>query len=191
MKREELLAKGYTEEQVTDILNTFHTVNNELKVLKNEIEGKKSLEAQNLELKTQLEQINKANMTEQERIAAEKAEIEKNLANSRKIYNTAKAKEILAGITVDEKLIESLVSDDETKTIELANLFKSQINNTIESTEKKTKESIINLNVKPNPTNIPQDDGTMTVEKFNKMSMTEQIIWKKENSQQYEDLINN
>lgn len=191
MKREELLAKGYTEEQVTDLLNTFHTVNNELKVLKNEVEGKKSLEAQNLELKTQLEEINKANMTEQERIAAEKAEIEKNLANSRKIYNTAKAKEILAGITVDDKLIESLVSDDEAKTIELANLFKSQINNTIESTEKKTKESIINLNVKPNPTNIPQDDGVMTVEKFNKMTMTEQALWKRENAQEYENLINN
>ena len=29
MKREDLLAKGYTEEQVTDLLNMFHGINKE------------------------------------------------------------------------------------------------------------------------------------------------------------------
>ena len=29
MRREDLLAKGYTEEQVTDLLNTFHGINKE------------------------------------------------------------------------------------------------------------------------------------------------------------------
>ena len=44
MKREELLAKGYTEEQVTDLLNTFHSVNKENQILKSELENASSIE---------------------------------------------------------------------------------------------------------------------------------------------------
>ena len=72
MKREDLLAKGYTEEQVTDLLNTFHEVNNENKKLQSELDKKASLETQNQELQKQLDEIHKANMTEQEKINAEK-----------------------------------------------------------------------------------------------------------------------
>ena len=90
MKREELLAKGYTEEQVTDLLNTFHSINSENKLLKNEVQAKQDLVNQNLELQRQLDEINKANMSEQERLASEKAETEKYLANAKKIYNRAK-----------------------------------------------------------------------------------------------------
>ena len=31
MRREELIAKGYTEEQATELLNLFHAENNEIK----------------------------------------------------------------------------------------------------------------------------------------------------------------
>lgn len=190
MKREELLAKGYTEEQVTDLLNTFHTINNENKVLKNEVESKKELVEQNLELQKQLDEINKANMTEQEKLSAEKAEIEKNLANSRKIYNTAKAKEILAGMDIDDDLIKTLVSDDEAQTIANATLLKSKIDTVIETTEKQTKDKITSLNVHPQPTNVPQGDDEMTLDKFNKLGMTDQIIFKRENPEKYEEIMN-
>jgi len=191
MKREDLLAKGYTEEQVTDLLNTFHSINSENKLLKNEVESKQELVNQNLELQRQLDEINKANMTEQEKLESEKAEVEKNLANARKIYNKAKVKEILAGENIDEQLIDNLVSEDEATTIANANLFKTTLEGLKETVAKQTKESITNLDVKPQPTNIPQDDNTMTAEKFSKMTMTEQALWKRENAQEYENLFNN
>ena len=191
MKREDLLAKGYTEEQVTDLLNTFHSINSENKLLKNEVESKQELVNQNLELQRQLDEINKANMTEQEKLETEKAEIEKNLANAKKIYNKAKVKEILAGENIDEQLIDNLVSEDEATTIANANLFKTTLEGLKETVAKQTKESITNLNVKPSPTNIPQGDDTMTAEKFNKMTLTEQVMWKRENAQEYEQIFNN
>ena len=56
--------------------------------------------------------------------------------------------------------------------------------------DKTTKEQLANLDVKPKPSNIPQDDGIMTLEKFNKMSMTEQAIFKRENPDVYAELNN-
>lgn len=187
MKREELLAKGYTEEQVTDILNTFHGINKENESLKSELQTSKG---SNEELKKQLNAINEANLTEQQKLEKEKAEIEENLANSRKIYNTAKAKEILAGLDIDDKLIERIVSDDETITINSANSLKDTILAVKDLTMKKTREEIANLNVKPTPTNIPQESDVMTAEKFSKMSMTDQMMWKRENADEYNNLFN-
>lgn len=190
MKREELLAKGYTEEQVTDLLNTFHSINSENKLLKNEVQAKQDLVNQNLELQRQLDEINKANMTEQEKIATEKAEADKYYSNAKKIYNTAKAKEILAGLDIDDQLINTLVSEDETATINNATLLKTKMENLKEATIKQTKDSIANLDIKPNPTNIPQENECMTLEKFNKLSMTEQVVFKRENPEAYEELMN-
>ncbi len=191
MKREELLAKGYTEEQVTDLLNTFHSINSENKLLKNEVQAKQDLVNQNLELQRQLDEINKANMSEQERLASEKAETEKYLANAKKIYNTAKAKEILAGLDVDDQLIETLVSEDESATVNNAMLLKNKFDSLREITIKQTKENIANLDIKPNPTNIPQENDVMTVEKFQKMTLSQQVQWKRNNEEEYENLFNN
>jgi hypothetical protein len=190
MKREELLAKGYTEEQVTDLLNTFHSINSENKLLKNEVQAKQDLVNQNLELQRQLDEINKANMSEQERITKEKADADKYYSDAKKIYNTAKAKEILAGLDIDEQLITTLVSEDENATINNATLLKNRLESLKESTIKQTKESIANLDIKPTPTNIPQENNVMTVEKFNSMTLSDQVMWKKENGQEYEQLFN-
>ena len=194
MKREELLEKGYTEEQVTDLLNSFHNANNEMKKenesLKKALESKSALEEQNKSLQSQLDAINEANLTEQEKIAKEREEAEKYLSNAKKINNTAKAKEILAGLDIDDTLIATLVSDDENSTVANANLLKAKIENIREVAITTTKEQLANLDVKPKPSNIPQDDGIMTLEKFNKMSMTEQAIFKRENPDVYAELNN-
>lgn len=192
MKREELLAKGYTEEQVTDLLNAFHSVNNEVKKenenLRKELESKVALEAEKQNLQKQLDAINEANLTEQEKIAKERAEAEEYLSNAKKINNTAKAKEILAGLDIDDTLVATLVSDDETATINNANLLKAKIENVREVAITTTKEQLANLDVKPNPTNIPQDDDVMTLDKFNKMSLTEQVNFKRENPDVYAEI---
>lgn len=187
MKREELLAKGYTEEQVTDLLNTFHSINSENKLLKNEVEGKQDLINQNLELQKQLDEINKANMSEQEKVEAMKKETEKNLAESRKVYNKAKVKEVLAGYDVEDELINSLVTDDEKVSLNSANILKARLDTIIANTTKKVQDNIASLDVKPTASNVPQESDTMTFEKFGQLSAAEQEKMLSENP----DIMNN
>lgn len=184
MKRETLIEKGYTEEQVSDLLNLFHNDNSQTKV---ELEKLRDYENKYNDLQKQMDEINKSKMTEQEKIEADKKAAEENLKKSQIIYNTAKAKEILAGYNVTDDLIKTLVNGDETSTINSANQLKSLLDNSIESTTLKVKEELSNLNVKPNPSNVSQDEGVMTKEKFDKLTMSEQKAWKDANIEKYHE----
>lgn len=193
MKREDLLAKGYTEEQVTDILNTLHSVSKDkdkqIADLQSEVLTKSEFETKYNAAQHQLDEMNKANMTEQEKFEAMKKEAEANLRNSKIIVNKAKAKEILSGLDIDESLIDTLVSEDEQATINNANLLKNRFTTFKDTVEKQTRESITNLNVKPETTNVPQqDDGVMTLDKFYKMTNEEQIKFVNENPGAVENL---
>jgi hypothetical protein len=53
-----------------------------------------------------------------------------------------------------------------------------------------TREKLANADVKPNPTNISQQDEGMTLEKLRAMSMTEQLMFKRENPDIYAELTN-
>lgn len=193
MKREELLAKGYTEEQVTDILNTLHSVSKDkdkqIADLQSEVLTKGEFETKYNAAQHQLDEMNKANMTEQEKFEAMKKEAEQNLRNSKIIVNKAKAKEILSGLDIDESLIDTLVSEDEQATINNANLLKNRFTTFKDTVEKQTRESITNLDVKPETTNVPQqDDNVMTLDKFYKMTNDEQIKYVNENPGAIENL---
>nr|DAN14402.1 MAG TPA: Major head protein [Bacteriophage sp.] len=193
MKREDLLAKGYTEEQVTDILNTLHSVSKDkdkqIADLQSEVLTKDEYVTKYNAAQHQLDEMNKANMTEQEKFEAMKKEAEANLRNSKIIVNKAKAKEILSGLDIDESLIDTLVSEDEQATINNANLLKNRFTTFKDTVEKQTRESITNLNVKPETTNVPQqDDGVMTLDKFYKMSNEEQIKFVNENPEAIQNL---
>lgn len=193
MKREDLLAKGYTEEQVTDILNTLHSVSKDkdkqIADLQSEVLTKGEFETKYNAAQHQLDEMNKANMTEQEKFEAMKKEAETNLRNSKIIVNKAKAKEILSGLDIDESLINTLVSEDEQATINNANLLKNRFTTFKDTVEKQTRESITNLNVKPDTTNVPQqDDGAMTLDKFYKMTNEEQIKFVNENPEAIQNL---
>lgn len=193
MKREDLLAKGYTEEQVTDILNTLHSISKDkdkqIADLQSEVLTKGEFETKYNAAQHQLDEMNKANMTEQEKFEAMKKEAETNLRNSKIIVNKAKAKEILSGLDIDESLINTLVSEDEQATINNANLLKNRFTTFKDTVEKQTRESITNLNVKPDTTNVPQqDDGVMTLDKFYKMTNEEQIKFVNENPEAIQNL---
>lgn len=188
MKREELLAKGYTEEQVTDLLNTFHGINKENEKLKSEILEKSEIESKYNEVKTQLDEINKAKLSEQDKLKLEKEEIAKNLRDSKIIVNRAKVKEILSGYDIDDALIETLVNEDETKSLNNANLLKNKLTNFKEIVEKQTKESITKIDVKPNPTNISQNQDAMTWEKFTSLTEEEQNKFQKEHTEEFNNL---
>jgi hypothetical protein len=193
MKREDLLAKGYTEEQVTDILNTLHSVSKDkdkqIADLQSEVLTKDEYVTKYNAAQHQLDEMNKANMTEQEKVEAMKKEAETNLRNSKIIVNKAKAKEILSGLDIEESLIDTLVSEDEQATINNANLLKNRFTTFKDTVEKQTRESITNLNVKPETTNVPQqDDGVMTLDKFYKMTNEEQIKFVNENPEAIQNL---
>lgn len=187
MKRETLLEKGFSEEQVTDLLNMFHETNQANKDLQSEVDKLKGFETKYNEVQSQIAEINKSKMTEQEKIEADKKAAEENLKKSQIIYNTAKAKEILAGYDVDDALINTLVNGDETSTINSATQLKSLLDSKIESTTLKVKEELSNLSAKPNPSNVPQNENVMTKEKFDKLPMSEQKKWKDENIDKYHE----
>lgn len=187
MTREQLLEKGFTQEQVTEILNMFHNTNQQNAVLQSQVDNAKQFEAKYNEAQKQLDAIAQSQMTEQEKMAAQKAETEKNLRESRIIVNKAVAKEILAGYDVDDALIEKLVEEDKDATVASANLFKTKLETLAEASAKKAKEELTKLDVKPNPTNVPTGEPVMTKEKFDAMTMVQQKAWKDANIDKYRE----
>ena len=181
MKREELIAKGYTEEQATELLNLFHAENNEIKASNAQLQKDLNVANQTItelnKAQVQLKQLQQAQMTDQEKLDAMKAETEKNLAESRRIVSKAQAKTIFAEIGgIDDAILDTLVSEDLTQTEANAKALVDLIKSRDEATAKKTKEDLANLNVLPNPSNVQKggdDKSQMTKEQFNKLSREE------------------
>jgi len=186
IKREDLAQKGYTEEQITDILNTYHKMGEEVKKANDLASQSKNLADG---LQKQLDDINKANMSEQEKLEEMKKETITKLADAKKTYNTAKVKEILAGYEVEDDIISKLIDEDETTSLNNANLFKNRLDTIIANTTKKTREQITSVDVKPNASNVPQDVG-MTFEKFGDLSIEEQEKFIFEHPTEYQDMMN-
>lgn len=188
MSRDEvrkILGEGATEEQITNTLNVIHSSNAEIKKEKEEAERKIS----ELQPKVdKLAEIEKANLTREEQIALREAEAEKNVKESRIIKNTAKAKEVLAGLDLEDDLIATLVSDDEAKTVANAQKLASKINNVKELTVLKTKEELATINLKPNLSNTNQNENAMTWEKFQSLSDDEKNKFQIEHSEEFNNL---
>ena len=187
-----ILGEDATEEQITNLLNNYHIQeSSKVKELEKQIN---SLNEQNSkysdydEIKSKLDEINKANMSEQEKLEAQKKEIETNLKNSRIIVNTAKAKEILAGLDLDDDIISLVVSDDEAKTVSSANKLKTKFDMQKENVAKQTKESLANVDLTPTITNVNQNENIMSFDKFNSLSADEQYKWLEENPNGLETL---
>lgn len=190
MTREEakrILGENATEEQISNLLNSFHNSlkakEDENKSLKSKLDSQKDYET----IKAELDEINKAKMSESERIAEREKEVEEKLSKANKILNSAQAKNILADYGLSDEVIEKLVSDDETTTINNANLFKVQLDSYKENIIKNVKSEIASMDIKPTQTNIPQETG-MTKEKFSSMTMLEQKQWKDQNLDKYHEM---
>lgn len=184
MKRDDikkLLGENVTEEQISNLLNAFHEKENETKKQVDDLTKQLNQKSDYDDLKKQLDEINKANMTEQEKLEQMKKETESNLKQSRIIVNTAKAKEILAGENIDDELINRFVVEDTNVTIAMANKFKETLSNLRTNVEKQTRESLSTQDLKPSITNVNQDDGIMTLEKFSDLSAEEQNKWLQDN----------
>ena len=189
MNRDEakkILGESATEEQITNFLNNYHLNENakmkELQDQLNVLKDENSKHSDYDEIKSKLDAIEQANMTEQQKLDQMKQETEKNLRESRIIVNTAKAKEILAGENIDEKLINSLVDDNLENTIAKATMFKQTLTNLKDSVAKQTKESLVNADLKPSIPNVnPNENVIDSFAKFANLSAEEQDKWLQEN----------
>ena len=191
MSRDEarkILGEGATEEQITNLLNNFHNMekakNDEIATLKEQNSKYSDYD----EIKSKLTEIEKANMTEQEKLEQMKKETEINLKNSRIIVNTAKAKDILVGLDLDEDTIAMLVTDDEAKTISNATKLKEKFDTLKANVEKQTKESLVVADLTPSISNVNQNEGVMTLDKFSNMSAEEQNKFILEHPEEFEKL---
>ena len=181
MRREELIAKGYTEEQATELLNLFHAENNEIKTNNAQLQKDLNIANQTItelnKAQVQLKQLQQAQMTDQEKLDAMRAETEKNLAESKRIVSKAQAKTIFAEIGgIDDAILDTLVSEDLTQTEANAKALVDLIKSRDEATAKKTKEDLANINVLPSPSNVQKggdDKSQMTKDEFNKLSREE------------------
>ena len=187
-----ILGESATEEQITNLLNNYHV--QESAKAKELQEENARLKAENSKygdydnIKKQLDDINKANMSEQEKLDAQKKEIEKNLKESRITVARAKAKEVLAGEGLTDEQIEDLVSDDLEATISRANRWKTTINAIKDTTAKATTESLTKIDLTPTMSNVNQNNNVMTFEKFSTMSDIEQEKWLQDNPNGLENL---
>lgn len=191
-KARQILGEGATEEQVTNFLNEWHKEKTEeknqyetqLKDLQNQISKYSDYDV----IKKEYDNYKQSQMTEQEKLEQMKKEAEQNLKNSRIIVNTAKAKDILAGLNVSDTLIAKLVDEDETQTVSSANELKTMLESTKELAAKQTKENLMNVDIKPTISNVNQNDNVMTFEKFGAMSAAEQNEWLEQNPNGLENL---
>lgn len=197
MTREEaiqLLGESATNEQITALLDKFHEKDSELRTKTNElnvIQGQ--LNDTNKKLNTaqsQLDAINKAQMTDAEKLEAQKKEADKYLADSKRIFAKAKAQEILSSVGItDEELINTLVSDDVELTEKNANIYVNNIKTISESVEKKTKEALSAQDLKPTPSNnVSNNNEGMTWEKYQTLSESEQSAFANEHPEEFAKL---
>ena len=185
MNRDEarnILGEGATEEQITNLLNNYHVQESaKTKALEeqvNNLSQQISKYSDYDSLKSQLDEINKAKMTEEEKIAELKKQTEENYKISKMAVSRAKAKEILAGENLTDDDIEDFVSDDLEKTIAKANRWKETINAIKANTEKVTTEKLASADLKPSMSNVNQnEEGEMTFDKFSSLSADEQNKW--------------
>lgn len=184
-----ILGENATDEQITNYLDGYHAIekekNKEIDNLKAQLNKFNDYD----DIKKKLDDIEKANMSEQEKLENMKKEYEKNLRDSKIIVNKAKAKQILAGLDISDDIINSLVVEDEVVTTQNATNLASQINTIKEAVAKQTKEELNALDVKPNISNVdPNKDNSMTWEKFTNLSQEEQSKFQMEHPDEFANL---
>lgn len=200
IKREELLEKGFSEEQVSELLDIFHKNQAELvkqnESLTNDLANANNKIAGLSEKEKELNSIKQAQLSDSEKLALKVKEIEErekiskqNEMESRKVLNEAKARVILSEIGgISDSILKSIVTDDENTTIQNANDLLNQFKSFKQETINKTKEELSSVNIKPAPSNTNLDTDAMTWDKFNTLSSDEQSKFQEEHPEEFAKL---
>ena len=194
LTREGLKALGVADEAIDEILKTRGNEINKAEEQKNQM--KKALDEAMAkagkvdELSKKLDELEKKNMTAEELQAQRIKEAEEAKRNYTILSNKTEAKDVLikagmvAGDTLD-KIINKISSEDLTSTLEAANLVAQMYNTTKAETEQRVKSELLANNPKPNPTNLPENDGKVTKEQFEKMSYDEMMKFASEHPEEF------
>lgn len=191
-KAREILGEGATEEQINNLLTNYHVEeSSKIKELEKQVttlQNDNNKYSDYDDIKKQLDDINKANMSEQEKLEEMKKEIEKNLKDSRITKNEATARKILAETNISETLLARLIDEDEQTTINNANEYLNGYNSLKDEVAKKTKEDLSTLDVTPTISNVNQNENEMNIDKFMDMSADEQEKFINEHPEEFSKL---
>lgn len=194
LTREGLKALGVTDEAIDEILKTRGNEINKAEEQRNQM--KKALDEAMTkagkvdELSKKLDELEKKNMTAEELQAQRIKEAEEAKRNYTILSNKTEAKDVLikagmvSGDTLD-RIINKISSEDLTSTLEAANLVAQMYNTTKAETEQRVKSELLANNPKPNPTNLPENDGKITKEQFNAMSYDEMMKFASEHPEEF------
>lgn len=193
MNREEIkriLGENASEELTSSLLNAFHTAEKANSEKINSLQSELSNYSDYNDVKQKLNQYETEKMSETEKLERMKAEIEQNLKESRITKNKAKVMAVLSSLNIDDAIIDSIVTEDETRSLDNANKILNKINSIKEEVERQTKDSLINMDLKPaiGNANPNEDSNVMTLDKFNSLSMLEQKQWKDEHIDEYREI---
>jgi len=143
------------------------------------------------DLNNKLKGFEDGKLTAEQLLEQRQKEIDKQLNSIAIDRNKAKVERMFVkeNIVTDDtdKIIDSLVEADETKSIEKAQNIIATMKAIVEKQIKeKYDEAVKKI---PKPKTDDKDDGTMNKEKFDKMSYTEQLKFKSENPEEFKKFI--
>lgn len=188
MSRDEIkliLGENATEEQITKLLNAYHTNQKDLVDKLNNANTKLNSYKDYDELKSKLNSYEQAKLTEQEKIDLANKQAQETLAKANKIYYTAKAKEILAGLEDDDDIISTVVGATEEETIAKATKLANRYNSLKDDVAKKTREELSTLDIKPGINEKDLNTEVMTMDKFMSLSSDEQNKFATEHPEEF------
>lgn len=196
-------------EKITEVLNdeTLETVEEKVNKIAKELallvipkdkynklsERVDSLETEKAELQEKYNALEKQNMTAEELKAKELEDLAKQKKELALEKNKIKAEGLFTKANIDEKQIETLldkvVSDDETKTVELTNSIIEILNAKIEDTKKQTTTSLLTGTQKPVVSTNGNDAKAITLDDFKKMSYGEKKNLLLTDKEKYNELV--
>lgn len=196
-------------EKITEILNdeTLETTEDKVEKLAKELalltvpkdkynklsERVENLETEKKEIQKKYDDLEKQNMTDEELRTKELADIEKTKKELAFEKNKIKAKDLFQSAKIDEKQIELLldkvVSEDETKTVDLANSFIEILNVKVDETKKKIETDLLTGTHKPDFKPSGNEPKEVTLEDFKKMSYGDKKKLFAEDADTYNELI--
>lgn len=200
MNREQakkILGENATDEQINALLTSIHneiaTKDDEIKSLNDKLTLNLSEIEKYKASDLELQKIKQSQMTEQEKAEEMKKQLQAEMSKYNKLNNSVKAKAILVGAGISsenaDNLVSKFVKEDEQATLDLANSFVAEFNSMKELTEKKVKDELSNINVKPSGSNVnPKTSDIMTWEKYQTLTPEEQAKFATEHPDEFESL---
>lgn len=155
-------------------------------------EKNKALESEKESIANELEELKTKTMSEEEKKTKEQEKFEKQRKELSLELNKIKAKEIFKDANIAEDKVEELlgkvVSDDEAKTLELANSFASILKTNTENAKKEAETGLLEDTPKPAVKAKANGNQATTIEDFVKMSYSEKKQLFESNPDQYNQL---